>query len=458
MRFPDSFLDDLRSRLTLSDVVGRKVTWDRRKSQPGRGDYWAPCPFHHEKTPSFHADDRRGIYKCFGCGAGGDLFRFVMETENLSFAEAVERLASEAGVALPAPEGRARSREAEDPRKALFEVMEAAVAFYRRAFAAREGRTAREYAEGRGLSQATLERFEIGYAPDGGALARYLAETGRTAAGVEAGLLIAPEDGPSRAPFDRFRARLMFPIRDPRGRCIAFGGRALSAAAKAKYLNSPETPLFSKGKVLYNERAARAAATKAGTVIVAEGYMDVIALAQAGFDHAVAPLGTALTEEQLRRLWRMTPEPVIALDGDAAGLRAAHRAVDLALAGLGAERSLGFCLLPEGRDPDDVLRDGGAPAMQALVAASVPLVEMLWRRETEAGPLDTPERRAGFDRGLKEALGRIADAEVRAHYAQALRERRAALFAPERPRAKGAAGKGFGPPSRGGWPGGRRGG
>ncbi|MEM9783177.1 MAG: DNA primase [Pseudomonadota bacterium] len=434
MKLPPQFLDDLRSRLSLSDVVGRKVTWDRRKSQPGKGDFWAPCPFHQEKTASFHADDRKGFYHCFGCGASGDLFKFVMETENIGFSEAVERLASEAGVAMPERQSDPVARAAEDRRKALFDVMEEAVRVYRRLLASNAGQVARDYIARRGLAPEIVSRFELGFAPEGGVLARHVAEKGQLEAAVEAGLVLLPdEDGGrarDRAPFDRFRNRLMFPIRDARGRCIAFGGRALSDGQQAKYLNSPETPLFSKGRNLYHAGPARAAAAKAGTVIVAEGYMDVIALAGAGFDHAVAPLGTAMTADQLTLLWRMAGEPVIALDGDVAGLRAAHKAVDLALPMLAPGRSLGFCLMPEGKDPDDVIGEGGPPAMQTLLDRAVPLIEMLWRRELAAGPLDTPERRADFDRRLRVCLERIEDRSVRDHYRADLAERRRALFRP----------------------------
>ncbi|MEM6973122.1 MAG: DNA primase [Pseudomonadota bacterium] len=434
MKLPPQFLDDLRSRLTLSDVVGRKVTWDKRKSQPAKGDFWAPCPFHQEKTASFHADDRKGFYHCFGCGASGDLFKFVMETENLPFGEAVEKLASEAGVAMPALQSDPRARAAEDRRQRLFEVMEDAVRFFRRALSSNAGQGARDYIERRGLSPETVTRFELGFAPEGGALAAHCVEKGQVDAAVEAGLVIVPDEdrGRGRAPFDRFRGRLMFPIRDARGRCIAFGGRALSDAQQAKYLNSPETPLFSKGRTLYHAGPARAAASKAGTVIVAEGYMDVIALAAAGFDHAVAPLGTAMTADQLNLLWRMAGEPVIALDGDTAGLRAAYKAVDLALPILAPGRSLGFCLMPEGQDPDDLIGAGGPAAMQGVLDRAVPLIEMLWRREVEAGPLDTPERRAEFDKRLRACLDRIEDRAVRDHYRADIAERRRALFRPTR--------------------------
>lgn len=431
MSVTPGFLDELRNRLTLSDIAGRKVTWDRRRSNPAKGDWWAPCPFHQEKTASFHVDDRKGFYYCFGCQAKGDLIGFVRETENLDFPAAVEMLASQAGLEMPASTRDPRAGERRDRLARLADVMEEAVRAYGRAFRSSAGQGVRDYARGRCLTETTLRRFEIGFAPaDRHYLSGPYREKGLLDDAVAAGLVIVPDDG--GAPFDRFRNRLMFPIRDSSGRCIAFGGRAMSPEARAKYLNSPETELFHKGRTLYNHGPAREAAGKAGSLIVAEGYMDVIGLVQAGFEHAVAPLGTAITEEQLTLLWRIADEPAIALDGDRAGLDAAERLVDLALPLLAPGRSIGFCILPEGQDPDDLIRAGGAPAMSAALASALPLVEMLWRRETARAPLDTPERRAALDKRLKEALGRIADPGVRNHYSAELRTRRAALLQPPR--------------------------
>ncbi|MEM8843223.1 MAG: DNA primase, partial [Pseudomonadota bacterium] len=431
MALPPGFLDDLRSRLTLSDIAGRKVIWDKRKSQPGKGDFWAPCPFHQEKTASFHVDDRKGFYYCFGCHAKGDMITFVRESENLSFIEAVEVLAREAGVEMPEQTRDPQAAEKRDRQSQLFEVMEQAVQLYGLAFRAGQGQIARDYVAGRLLTPETLKRFEIGFAPNSRThQTQHFRDQGLLDQAITAGIVIRPEDG--GAPYDRFRGRLMFPIRDPRGRCIAFGGRALSAEMNAKYLNSPDTELFHKGKVLFNHGPALDAARKAGTLIVAEGYMDVIALSQAGFAHAAAPLGTAITEEQLNLMWRMAPEPVIALDGDAAGLRAANRVIDLALPLLQPGRSLRFCLMPEGKDPDDLIKAGGPEAMQAALDAALPLVEMLWRREAEAEPVDTPERRAAMDARLREALGMIRDKGVRDHYGADLRDRRAQMFRPAR--------------------------
>jgi DNA primase len=447
MSFPPAFLDELRARLTLSEVAARKVTWDRRRSNAAKGDWWAPCPFHQEKTASFHVDDRKGFYYCFGCHAKGDLISFVRETENLDFVEAVEALAREAGLEIPA-RGE-RDGERRDRLARLADVMEEAVRAYGRAFRSATGQAARDYARSRALTDETLKRFEIGFAPDDRQfLAAPFREKGLVEEAIATGLLIRPEDG--GAPYDRFRNRLMFPIRDPRGRCIAFGGRAMSPEARAKYLNSPETELFHKGRTLYNHGPAREAAGEFGGVIVAEGYMDVIALAQAGLDHAVAPLGTAVTDEQLALLWRMADEPVIALDGDRAGLDAAARLVDMALPLLAPGRSLGFCLMPDGQDPDDLIRAGGPTAMREALAAAVPLVEMLWRRETARGPLDTPERRAALDARLREALRKITDQGVRNHYAAELRARRAALFRPAgTPRRTGRPQRGPPRPGRG---------
>ncbi|MCB1366997.1 MAG: DNA primase [Rhodobacteraceae bacterium] len=430
MSLPPGFLDELRTRTSLAQVVGRKVAWDARKSNPGKGDYWAPCPFHQEKTASFHLDDRKGFYYCFGCHAKGDALSFIRETENVGFMEAVEILAREAGLTMPARDPQAQVKA--DRATELAAVMEQAARFYRLQLNTAQGSAARDYLAGRGLDEAAGERFGIGYAPDSRtALTRALGEAG--VAGdliVEAGLAIRPDEG--GAPYDRFRGRIIFPIRDVRGRCIAFGGRAMDPNARAKYLNSPETLLFDKGRSLYNIGPAREAAGKAGRLIVAEGYMDVIALVRAGFEHAVAPLGTAITEDQLHLMWRLAPEPVIALDGDKAGTRAAMRLVDIALPLLEPGRSLRFCLLPEGMDPDDLLRTRGNGAMQALLDAARPMVDLLWQKTIEGRVFDSPERRAGLDADLKAALATIRDGSIRGHYAEALRERRAALFAPMR--------------------------
>lgn len=428
MALPPGFLDELRSRVSIAQVVGRRVTWDPRKSNPAKGDYWAPCPFHQEKSASFHVDDGKGFYYCFGCQAKGDAVTFLRETGNLDFMEAVEALAREAGVEMPERDPGAAQRSA--AHKDLVEAMEAAVQFYRLQLNASRAVEARAYLAGRGLRPETIATFDLGYAPDSRtALLEHL--TGKGFARdklVAAGLVGLPQDGGSA--YDRFRGRIMFPIRDGRGRAIAFGARALSPGQEPKYLNSPETALFDKGRSLYNAGPARTAAAKAGTVVVTEGYMDVIALAAAGIAHAVAPLGTAVTEDQLALIWRISPEPVVALDGDRAGMAAAQRLIDLALPLLEPGRALRFAVLPAGQDPDDVIRTGGGAAMQAILAGSLPMVELLWRRETEGQVLDSPERRRAVDMRLRAHVERITDPGLRAHYETEIRQRRSELFAP----------------------------
>ena len=429
MSLPDGFLDDLRTRLSIADVVGRKVSWDARKTNAGKGDYWAPCPFHQEKTASFHVDDRKGFYYCFGCHAKGDALGFVRETENLGFMDAVKLLAAEAGMPVPASDPRAAEREAK--RATLVDVMEASVQHYKLNLSTAAAQGARAYLEQRGLSPAILEHFEIGFAPNANTLSEHLKAKGfEDAKIIEAGLSMKSDRGGPL--YDRFRGRIIFPIRDQRGRAIAFGGRSLDPDARAKYLNSPETPLFDKGRSLYNFGPARAAAGKAEALIVAEGYMDVIALHQAGFAHSVAPLGTAITAEQLQMMWRAHPEPIITLDGDKAGIRAAMRLIDVALPLLEPGKSLRFVMMPEGLDPDDLIKSAGPSAMQTLLEKARPMVDLLWQRETEGQVFDSPERKALLDKNLRNLLNKIEDFSIKSHYGQEIKNRRQTLFFPQR--------------------------
>ena len=425
MRYPSEILDEIRVRLPVSAVVGRKV----RLKRAGR-EWKGLSPFNAEKTPSFTINDQKGFYHCFSSGKHGDIFTFVMETEGVSFPEAVERLAAEAGVALPAISREAS--EAESRRKSLHEVMELAAAYFEAQLHGRAGVAARDYLARRGLSGDIQRRFRIGYASaERYALRDHLAAKGVAAeVMVELGLLVSGED--VSVPFDRFRDRVMFPIADGRGRIVAFGGRAMSADVPAKYLNSPDTPLFNKGRLLYNLHQARGPAHERGTIVVVEGYVDVIAMTMAGFANAIAPLGTALTEDQLALLWRFADEPILCFDGDKAGRRAAYRAIDLALPNLTAGKSLRFALLPDGQDPDDLLRAGGPSAVERVLNAARPLVDLLWARETEAGPLDTPERRAALEQRLRQALGAIRDETLRRYYRDNIDARLAAIREAER--------------------------
>ncbi|MCQ0092086.1 DNA primase [Roseovarius sp. M141] len=446
MSLPPGFLEELRTRTSLTQVVGRKVMWDNRKSNQGKGDMWAPCPFHQEKSASFHVDDRKGFYYCFGCHAKGDAISFVRESENVDFMEAVRILAAEAGMQMPERDPQAQAKS--DRRTQLAEVMDQAQQHFRLMLKTGAGADARAYLARRGLDEATQERFGIGFAPQAWqGLWDHL--TGKNvAADLILGCGLARPSQKGGTPYDVFRGRIMFPIHDARGRVIAFGGRAMDPNDNAKYLNSPETELFDKSRTLYNYAPAREAAGKGQPLIVAEGYMDVIALAQAGFQGAVAPLGTAVTETQLQLMWRAVDEPVMALDGDRAGLAAAQRVIDLALPLLEAGKGLRFALMPEGQDPDDILRAQGAGAVQALIEGAQPMVQLLWQRETEGRDFDSPERRAALDKSLRAAIGRIADPSIRGHYGQAIKDLRWQLF---RPRGGGQARPAGGGSGKGRW-------
>lgn len=444
MRIPDHVLEEIKTRLPLSAVVARRVTWDKRRSQPQRGDYWACCPFHQERSPSFHVDDRRGFYHCFGCGASGDHVRFVMETEGASFGEAVERLASEAGVPLPAPDAATERRERR--RKGLSEIAEAAAEYFQARFAGPDGRAAREYAERRRLGAETVKTFRIGFAPaerDG--LKRHLAARGVEEAMLEeVGLLIRPEDG--RPSYDRFRNRLIIPIHDTAGRVVAFGGRAMGADQQPKYLNSPETPLFQKRSLLFNAHRARDAARSSGSVVVVEGYLDAIACWQAGIRSVVATLGTAFTEDQIASLWRLAPEPVLCFDGDRAGIEAANRAIDRILPMVEAGRSFNFAFLPQGLDPDDLIAERGADGFLSEVRNAVPLVDAVFTREAASARLDTPERRAAFEKRLDAAVEQIRDRNVQRGYRATLRIKLSELYQRLRPGQRPPRGGRGGPP------------
>ncbi|MCF1483001.1 MULTISPECIES: DNA primase [Rhizobium/Agrobacterium group] len=429
MRFSNDFLDEIRDRVPISAVIGARVPWDRKKTNVSRGDYWACCPFHGEKSPSFHCEDRKGRYHCFGCGVSGDHFRFLTDLEGLNFPEAVERIADMAGIAMPKVDARDIERERE--RTSLQDVMEMATLFFQDQLQAAQGAKARAYLRERGLSGRTIETFRLGYAPESrNALKEHLAGKGVPKEQIEAcGLVVHGPDIP--VSYDRFRDRIMFPILSSRDKVIAFGGRAMSPDAPAKYLNSNETELFHKGNVLYNFSRARRTlqgADGAETIIAVEGYMDVIALYQAGVENAVAPLGTALTENQLELMWKMTPQPVLCFDGDGAGQRAAFRAVDLALPHLKPGKSVRFAMLPDGKDPDDLVKQDGRAPFDRVLAEARSLDEMVWLRETGQGRFDTPEQRAELEARLKQIVNIIADENVRRHYQQNVRDRLYGFF------------------------------
>lgn len=420
MAFSDAFLDELRARVPVSDVVGRRV----RLTRKGR-ELWGLCPFHNEKTPSFKVNDDRQRYHCFGCGQDGTAIDFVMATEGLTFREAVERLAGDAGMALPqeTPE----EREAQSRRKTLYEVVAAASLWFEAQLYDRGGEAARDYLKRRGLDREACKQFRLGFAPESRrALRSALKAQGfGDALMIEAGLLVKPEDGSE--PYDFFRGRVIFPIADRQGRVVAFGARAMGDA-EPKYLNSRETPIFPKSRTLYGLALAREAARHGEAVIVAEGYMDVIALVRAGFEGAVAPLGTALTGDHLLELWRHAPEPIICLDGDAAGQRAALRSAERALPLLRPGQSLRFATLPEKHDPDSLIQAEGKPAMLALLDQARPLAEILWEAGLVGKTFDTPERQAALVKHFRDLTASIEDATVNAFYRRLFKERLEDLF------------------------------
>jgi DNA primase len=421
MSLSPHFLDELRARTSLSALVGQTT-----KLQKAGREMRGCCPFHNEKTPSFYVNDDKGFYHCFGCSAHGDAIKWLTDQRGLPFIDAVKELAQAAGMEMPAQDR--QSAERAERAKGLHEVMADSSAWFVEQLGGLGGGDARALLEKRGLSAETARTFGIGFAPDSrGRLKAALKDYGDPLL-VEAGMLIQVE---GKEPYDRFRGRLIIPIRDARGRVIAFGGRVLDGG-EPKYLNSPDTPLFDKGRTLYNLDRAAPAARKANRVLVVEGYMDVIALAQAGIAEAVAPLGTALTEAQLERLWRMVDVPVLCFDGDAAGQKAAVRAAHRALPMLAPGRSLSFVTLPQGQDPDDVVKSGGAAAMEKLLAEPQPLVDRLWQAELAAEPLDTPEQRAGLKRRLGDLAGQVGDAGVRFEYQAEFRRRADQHFTPQR--------------------------
>ena len=410
MRYGEGLLEEILRRTDLVQLVGRRIKLDRK----GRV-FWGLCPFHKEKSPSFKVENERRTYHCFGCGAGGDAFKWLTETEGLSFPEAVQKLAGEAGIALPAWSAEDEARETR--KKSLYEIIELAAQFFEdQLHRARAGDEARTYLSGRGLDQAACKRYRLGYAPSGNTVLRdHLIAKGVSLPDmIEAGLARAADE--ARPARDFFFDRVMFPIADSRGRIVAFGGRGLAPDAKPKYINTGETPLFSKGHLLYNFKPAREAALKGEALIVAEGYMDVIALSEAGFSAAVAPLGTALTEDQLALLWKVAPEPILCFDGDEAGRRAARRASLLALPHLEPGQSLRFVFLPNGEDPDSFLKSQGGEPMRAALGKAQGLADTLWAGETEDQDFSTPERRAGLEAALDRLVKTVRDPKIADYY------------------------------------------
>ncbi|MEM7619686.1 MAG: DNA primase [Pseudomonadota bacterium] len=416
MRFPQSFLDEITQRLPVSQVVSRYVKLKRQ----GR-EFTGLSPFKAEKTPSFTINDQKGFFHCFATGEHGNIFSFLMKTQGLSFFEAVEQLAQEAGVPIPA--NAVQARHSTDNRRSLYDVMEAAAVFFENNLSQSLGHDAKKYLHNRDVSEQVIKQFRLGYAPRHRfALKSHLEKAGFTQQQmIDTGMLISGED--IATPYDRFRNRIIFPICDLKGRIIAFGGRALDPDQPAKYLNSPETELFHKGHILFNAHNARQASFDTGQIYVVEGYMDVIALMRAGVANAVAPLGTALTSQQLQQLWRFADEPTLCFDGDAAGRKAAYRALEMALSHLTAGKSLNFAFLPDGLDPDDLLKQQGQEALQNVLQKCCPFVDVLWDMQWSQGNWETPERKAALEKSLYAYIDQIQDQTVQLHYRKAIKNK-----------------------------------
>jgi DNA primase len=442
-RFDRSFVDEILNRASILDVVGRKVTWDKRKSNVSRGDMWACCPFHNEASPSFHAMDAKGTYHCFGCGVHGNSIDFVMAIENVPFPEAVERMARDLGLALPERDPDADAKD--DLAKRMTDALAAASAAYGQALRGSEGAKARAYLQKRGLGEVDWARFGIGFSPNSRSWLRdKLTQGGHAIADlIEAGLLKAPDDGGQ--PFDFYRGRVMFTIEDARGRIVSFGARTLDPDGQPKYLNGPDSLVFNKSRNLYRYSQARAA-SKDKPILVAEGYVDVIALERAGFA-AVAPLGTALTEDQLVMIWKASKRPILCFDGDKAGIKAAERALDRALPLISSDKTLAFGFMPEGQDPDDLIRAKGAAAIEATIAAAMPLGSFLFQREQEREPLVSAEARAGLRKRLRNLTQLVTDPDLQRELNDEMKRSQDAMFAPAVrpafvPRGRGKPGEG----------------
>lgn len=410
------FLDELRARISIVDVVGAKV----KLTKKGR-EYQGLCPFHNEKTPSFTVNESKGFYHCFGCGAHGDILGFEMNANGLPFMDAVQKLAHQAGLQMPQFNPKAKAEQEE--KKSLYEIMEQACTFFEKELRMPSGAEGLQYfMQKRGLSKETIQKFRLGYAPNNNALMALLKSQGIDEKDMkDLGLIAIPEDK-TRRPHDFFRNRVMIPIMNKQGKIIAFGGRVMEKI-EPKYLNSPETPIFNKRRNLYNLDKAREVAYKEKKLIICEGYMDVIALDRYGFSYAVAPLGTALTEEQIAEAWKVVPEPILCLDGDAPGVKAAMRAVDRVLPILKAGYSLKFLFLPDNQDPDEYLQAHGHDSFAALMSKTRPLIDILWQKYTENEDSSTPEKKALIERTLLNEVAKITDPTVRSYYAQEIKNR-----------------------------------
>ena len=406
MSFSSAFLEKIKTSVKISDIASRHVNWDLKKSNTSKQDFWAPCPFHQEKTASFHVDDTKGFYYCFGCQAKGNIFTFLNEMEGVSFFDAVKALSEMAGIPLEIDDDKKRMTTSNEEQR-LININEIASEFFRKYLFSTKGSIALSYLRDRGLSLEIIKEFQLGFSPSRpDDLTNFLKSQGYNEQFIEkSGLAFKPENKPL---VDRFRNRIMFPISDSNNNIVAFGGRSLNTAYGAKYINSSETKIFKKGSLLFNLKNAQKS-KKNDPLIVVEGYMDVISLANNSIKNAVAPLGTSMTKEQLQLIWRACEEPILLLDGDNAGKLATSRAVDLALPLISYNQTLRIANLPTNYDPDDLLKQHGKDALKDVIENSQTISEFIFTNEKSQRKIDSPERLRKLHVELTRKIQKIKD-------------------------------------------------
>ncbi|MFL2802488.1 MAG: DNA primase [Paracoccaceae bacterium] len=422
----DIFIDQLRETLSIVDVIGKKVTWDNKKTNISNGIYWACCPFHSEKTASFKVDQNRGFYYCFGCHEKGDSITFIMKNENLDFLTAIERLANEIGLKLPTNFGNNKNVSRSKSYSTILEIQELASFYFTDCLKRNPSAKASLFIKNRISSEEVRNNFRLGYASEKNKdLFNFLVNKGyEEDIIIKSGLCARNDKGDV---YDRFRDRIIFPIHNLTNKVVGFGGRALNSSASAKYLNSPETEVFHKGKLLFNEYNCQKN-LKNNNLIIVEGYMDVIALSKVGFKNCVAPLGTAVTIDQLNKIWRISKSPIFAFDGDISGVKALDRLIYLVLPYISSEKTIQACILPNNNDPDDLISKFGKQSIIELINKSKSLLQILWDNVTKNIDITTPEKRVQLENKLNFIINQIQERNLRHHYSQAFNRLKLELF------------------------------
>ena len=410
------FLEYLKSRISIVDVISARIRLHKT------GNVWkALCPFHKEKTGSFNVDESKGLYHCFGCGAGGDSIKFVMEYEKISFIDAVESIANQYGIVIP----KNKKNIENNPLKKLFEIINYSKNYFMDYLNSKNDSTARDYLNLRKISKTQIEKFQLGFAPNNSDLQDQLKSKGISDDElIRTGIFV--KSGYRNELINRYKGRLIFPIIDSRDRCVGFGGRILEKSNKAKYINSPETEIYKKSEQLYGYNLARKG--KSRQIIISEGYLDVISLHQAGFDGAVAPLGTAISAPQIHMCWKICNNPIVALDGDSAGIKASYRCIDRILEHLEPGKSFQFASLPQGADPDLLVYNNQISAIIEAIKNAVPLSQWIWDGGFSLYPSETPEQKAELIEMMIKKVETIKNSSIKNFYIQDIRKRQRSLY------------------------------